>query len=100
MTSFKHAPVAIAAIAVTLAACAPTTPPMASVTPPAPVPMTVTADVLKPNEHLRAEDIPAVPKALADRIGKYTDFKAVNVVAWHPAKRTMLVAYRRGATTQ
>ncbi len=58
------------------------------------------ADVIAPNANLRAEGIPAVPKALADRVGKYTEFKAANLVAWHPTKRAMLVAYRRDATTQ
>ena len=100
---FRSAFVASAAVAValTIAACAPTMTTGQSATPPPPEPMKVSApDVLKPNEHLRAEGIPAVPKALADRIGKYTEFKAVNVIAWHPMKRTLLVAYRRGATTQ
>ncbi len=91
---------AAAVLALGMAACAPTQTPIASATPPAPEPMKVVADVVKPNEHLRAEGIPAVPKALADRVGKYTDFKSVGVIAWHPTKRAMLVAYRRGATTQ
>ena len=59
-----------------------------------------TVDVVAPNEHLRAEGIPAVPRPLADRVGRYTEFKPVNVVAWHPTKRALLVATRRGATTQ
>ena len=90
-----------AALALSLAACAPTQAPMQSATPPPPEPMkVVAADVIRPNEHLKAEGIPDVPKALADRIGKYTDFKAVSVIAWHPTKRAILVAYRRDATTQ
>ena len=90
-----------AALVIGLAACAPTRPVNADGTPArADGSKAVATDVIKPNEHLKAEGIPAVPKALADRIGKYTEFKAVNVVAWHPTQRTMLVAYRRGATTQ
>lgn len=58
------------------------------------------ADVVAPNEHLRAEGIPPVPKALADRVGKYTEFKPAGVIAWHPTRRALLVAQRRGATTQ
>ena len=77
-----------------LAACAPTAAPVTS------IPATGSADVITPNEHLRAENIPPVPKALAERVGKYTEFKPANVIAWHPTRRAMLVAYRRGATTQ
>ena len=89
-----------AAFALALAACAPTQPATQGADPTSSSPKLAAADVLKPNEHLKAEGIPDVPKALADRIGKYTEFKAVNVIAWHPTKRAMLVAYRRGATTQ
>ncbi len=60
----------------------------------------VDPDVLLPNPHLRAEGIPPVPKSLAERVGKYTEFKPANLIAWHPTRRAMLVAYRRGATTQ
>ena len=88
---------AVLALALALAACAPTQPVTQAAASSKAVAVT---DVLKPNEHLKAEGIPDVPKALADRIGKYTEFKGVGVIAWHPAKRAMLVAYRRGATTQ
>ncbi len=57
-------------------------------------------DVVAPNEHLRVSGIPPVPKTLAERVGKYTEFRPVGVVAWHPAKHELLVAYRRGSTTQ
>lgn len=77
-------------------AAAPTPPPG----PPAAQTATVPTDVIAPNEHLRAENIPPVPKALAERVGKYTEFKPVGVIAWHPTRRALLVAYRRGATTQ
>ena len=95
---------ASASIVVVLAACAPTRPPTAATVPTQqgrpPVAADEALDVIAPNEHLRAEGIPPVPKSLADRVGRYTDFKAVGVIAWHPAKRALLVAYRRGATTQ
>lgn len=58
------------------------------------------AEVIAPNEHLKAEGIPPVPKALAERVAQYTEFKPVSVVAWHPVRDQLLVAYRRGATTQ
>ena len=60
----------------------------------------VSADVVRPNEHLRVEGIPPVPRSLAERVGKYTEFRPVGVIAWHPTKHALLVGYRRGATTQ
>ncbi len=67
---------------------------------PSPAPAAPAEDVLVPNEHLRIAGIPPVPKSLAERVGKYTEFKPVGVVAWHPRKHELLVASRRGATTQ
>ena len=87
-----------------LAACAPTSaplmPPVAQALDVAPAPATASVEVIAPNQHLRAENIPPVPKALAERVDKYTEFKPTNVIAWHPTRRAMLVAYRHGATTQ
>ena len=92
--------------ALALAGCAPTTTaPSTESVAAAPVVLphpvhAVDPDVLLPNPHLRAEGIPPVPKSLAERVGKYTEFKPANLIAWHPTRRAMLVAYRRGATTQ
>ena len=58
------------------------------------------AGLIAPNEHLRAEGIPPIPAAMVERVGRYTEFRPTTIVAWHPSKRTMLVAYRRGATSQ
>ena len=91
---------------VALVACAPATAPLVQSTAqpatraPGVAPATASTDFIVPNEHLRAENIPPVPKALAERVGKYTEIKPVNVIAWHPTRRALLVAYRRGATTQ
>ncbi len=108
--ALRHAAVAAALssvlAAVVLVACAPATTPLVQPTAqpatqaPKAAPAAAAADILAPNEHLRAENIPPVPKALAERVGKYTEFKPVNVIAWHPTRRAFLVAYRRGATTQ
>ena len=80
-------------LAVGLVGCAPTQ--VSTLPPPAPV-----VETIVPNEHLRVQGIPPVPKALADRVGKYTEFRPTGVIAWHPKRRAMLLAYRRGATTQ
>ena len=104
----RRACVAATLGALALAACAPATtsntaPTMLPAAQPRmiePTPAIASADVIAPNEHLRAENIPPVPKALAERVGKYTEFKPTHVIAWHPTRRAMLVAYRRGSTTQ
>ncbi len=52
------------------------------------------------NPHLHASGVPPVPRALADRIARDTAFAPVDVVAWHPARRALLVAHRRDGTAQ
>ncbi len=84
---------ALIAATVALAACA-------SKEPAPKVPPLAPDEVVAPNEHLRAEGIPPIPKTLAERVGKYTEFRPVSVVAWHPTANLLLVAYRRDATTQ
>jgi len=90
---FKRA--TLASLLVAVGACSllqPKTP-----APPTPSP---DAGLILPNEHLKAEGIPPIPKALAERVGQYTEFKPASVVAWHPTKRALLLAYRLGATAQ
>lgn len=61
---------------------------------------TATADVIAPNANLKADGIPAIPKALADRVAAYTDFRGHGFVDWHPKRREMLVVHRAlGANT-
>ena len=68
--------------------------------PSSPAPAPDIGPVVAPNEHLKAEGIPPVPQSLADRVGKYTGFRPVAPVEWQPGHDRLLVAYRRGATTQ
>ena len=74
-----------------LAACAaPTTPNTAGTLPP----------VVAPNANLVAQNIPAIPQALADSVARYTDFRGHTFADWHPTRREMLVAHRKaGANT-
>ena len=48
------------------------------------------------------QSIPPIPKALADEVARYTDFRGHGFVDWHPTRREMLVSYRKagGNTTQ
>src|SRR5271167_613341 len=53
-----------------------------------------------PNENLVVEGIPKIPAALADSVGRYSEFRAAFVASWHPAKRELLVQTRFADTVQ
>lgn len=56
--------------------------------------------VLAPNPNLLAQGIPPVPRALAQAVGRYTDFRGQRFVDWHPLRRELLVSHRAaGAAT-
>ena len=59
-----------------------------------------TADVIAPNEHLTAENIPPIPATLADRVRRYTEFRSAGLASWHPTRREMLVSTRFADTAQ
>ena len=58
------------------------------------------SDEIVPNENLVAEGIPKIPSALAQSVGRYSDFRAASFMSWHPDKREMLIATRFGDTAQ
>ena len=74
-----------ALVAVALAACAA---------------VAAAADVIAPNAHLVAENIPPIPAALAAKVAPYTEFKPALAVSWHPVERELVVARRAVSTTQ
>lgn len=51
-------------------------------------------DIVPPNANLKADGIPTITKALADRVAAYTDFRGHGFVDWHPKRREMLVVHR------
>lgn len=51
-------------------------------------------DVVQPNANLLADGIPAIPKAIADKVSLYTEFRGYGFVGWHPSERSMLVRHR------
>ncbi len=57
------------------------------------------AKFIEPNEHLSAQGIPPIPAEIAERAGRYNDFRPRALVAWNPVKREMLVSTRTKATT-
>ena len=53
-----------------------------------------------PNENLVVEGIPKIPAALADTVGRYSEFRAAFFASWHPTKRELLVQTRFADTVQ
>lgn len=51
-------------------------------------------DVVAPNANLLADGIPVIPKAIADKVSLYTEFRGHGFVDWHPTERSMLVRHR------
>lgn len=58
------------------------------------------SDEIVPNENLVAEGIPKIPHALADSVGRYSEFRAAGFTSWHPTKREMLILTRFADTGQ
>ncbi len=58
------------------------------------------ADTMTPPAALFIQNIPPVPKALADRMAAYTEFRGHGISAWHPTRAELLVGHRAaGAST-
>ena len=58
------------------------------------------SDEIVPNENLVAEGIPKIPRAVADSVGRYSEFRAAGFASWHPLKREMLIETRFADTNQ
>ena len=58
-----------------------------------------TAEIV-PNENLVAEGIPKIPAALADSVGRYSEFRSAFFTSWNPARREMLIVTRFADTNQ
>ncbi|MGI9134144.1 MAG: S9 family peptidase [Rhodoferax sp.] len=51
-------------------------------------------DSVPPNANLKADGIPAISQAIAQKVARYTDFRGFGFVQWHPTERAMLVRHR------
>jgi dipeptidyl aminopeptidase/acylaminoacyl peptidase len=58
------------------------------------------ADVVKPNENLVVENVPPIPRALAEAVRPYTEYRSAIFTSWHPQRHEMLIATRFGNTNQ
>jgi dipeptidyl aminopeptidase/acylaminoacyl peptidase len=65
------------------------------------VPATVAqSDVIKPGDNLVTDGIPPVPAELAEKVGRYTEFRYAALASWHPTRREMLINTRFGQSSQ
>ena len=56
--------------------------------------------VITPGEALVVEGVPPIPAALAEEVGRYTEFRSAGFSSWHPKLREMIIATRFGNVTQ
>src|SRR5207344_878153 len=57
-------------------------------------------EVLKPADNLVTDGLPEIPAAIAEAVGRYTEFRSAALSSWHPTKREMLIETRFGDTPQ
>jgi dipeptidyl aminopeptidase/acylaminoacyl peptidase len=55
---------------------------------------------LTPGDNLIVDGIPPIPRAVAERAGRYTEFRGAALFSWHPQRREMLIGTRFGDTIQ
>ena len=58
------------------------------------------APVIVPTPNLVADGIPPVPASIAAEVGRYTAWRAANLVDWHPTRRELLISTRFGNADQ
>lgn len=51
-------------------------------------------DVVVPGDNLVVEGVPPIPRSLAERVQRYTEFRAASFADWHPLRREMLITTR------
>lgn len=57
-------------------------------------------DIVVPNENLIAENIPAIPKSLNEKIKKYSESRGANFTAIHPNGKELIMVTRFASTNQ
>jgi dipeptidyl aminopeptidase/acylaminoacyl peptidase len=56
--------------------------------------------VLPTPETVKPDGVPPIPRALAESVGRYGEFRAATFLAWHPVERRMLIATAHGNMPQ
>ena len=59
-----------------------------------------TSQIIVPNENLIAENIPAIPKSLSEKIKKYSESRSANFTAIHPNGKELIMVTRFASTNQ
>lgn len=57
-------------------------------------------NVVVPNENLIAENIPEIPKLLAEKVKKYTEARGASLVDVHPIQNEIIISTRFGSSAQ
>lgn len=55
---------------------------------------------IAPGDNLVVENIPAIPAELAEKAGRYNEFRSAWLQSWHPRQREMIIATRFAETNQ
>lgn len=57
-------------------------------------------DLIEPNENLRVSGILPIDRAVAERVGRYTEMRSASFASWHPKEPRMLISTRFANTNQ
>ena len=57
-------------------------------------------DILPSGDNLVVQGLPPIPSELAERAGRYTEFRTAELLDWHPARREILIGTRFADTVQ
>jgi len=52
------------------------------------------AQDIAPNENLVVAGVPKIPKAIAESVERYNNYRTANFASWHPTRREMLISTR------
>ena len=58
------------------------------------------APQIAPGDNLVVENIPAIPADLAQKVGRYNEFRSAWLQSWHPRQREMIISTRFADTNQ
>ncbi len=61
---------------------------------------TPSQDTVAPGDNLVVKGIPPIPRALAEEVDRYGNYRSAAITSWHPAKREMLIGTRFADTVQ
>lgn len=58
------------------------------------------APVVPVTDNLIVEGVPPIPRTIAERVGRYTEFRSARFLDWRPGSREMIVSTRFGNVAQ